>query len=77
MMEQLIADFISRMGLALPVTILVAVSAGKVIHTINSLNLETQITNLTVDVIKEMWINSIFFIAYIGILLRMLTYQLR
>lgn len=58
-MEQLIADLIYRMGLALPVTILVAVSAGKVIHTINSLNLETQINNLTVDVIKEMIVDQL------------------
>lgn len=51
--DQLLADFISRMGLALPVAILVAVSAGKMIPTINSINMETKITNLAVDLVKE------------------------
>lgn len=52
-MNQLIADFILQMGLALPVAILVAVSAGKMIHTITSMNMETKISNLAVDVIKD------------------------
>lgn len=52
-MDQLISDFVSKMGLALPVAILVAVSAGRMIHQMNSLNMETKIKNLAVDVIKE------------------------
>lgn len=35
-MDQLVADFVSRMGLALPVAILVAVRAGRMIHQMNS-----------------------------------------
>lgn len=34
-MDQLVADFISRMGLALPVAILVGVRAGQMIHQMN------------------------------------------
>jgi hypothetical protein len=34
-MDQLVADLISRMGLALPVAILVAVRAGQMIHQMN------------------------------------------
>ena len=41
------------MGLALPVAILVAVSAGKMIPSINSLNIEPKITKVAVDVLKE------------------------
>jgi hypothetical protein len=52
-MNKLVSDFVLQMGLALPVAILVAVSAGKIIHTITSMNMETKITNLAVDVVKE------------------------
>lgn len=52
-MDQLVADFVSRMGLALPVVILVAVRAGQMIHQMNSLNFETKVTDVTRDVIKE------------------------
>lgn len=52
-MEQLIADFVSRMGLALPVAILVAVRAGRIINTIHSINMETKVTEVTIDVVKE------------------------
>jgi hypothetical protein len=52
-MDQLVADFVSRMGLALPVAILVAVSAGRRIHRVNSRNMETEITNLAIDVLKD------------------------
>lgn len=41
------------MGLALPVAILVAVRAGRMLHQMNSVNMETQITDLAVDVVKE------------------------
>ena len=40
-------------GLALPVAILVAVRVGQIIHQINSINMETEITNLAIDVLKE------------------------
>ncbi|KAJ6288072.1 hypothetical protein OIU78_014724 [Salix suchowensis] len=52
-MDQLIADFVSRMGLALPVAILVAVRAGRMIHQMNSQNMETKVTDLTINVVKE------------------------
>lgn len=52
-MDQLVADFVSKMGLALPVAILVAVRAGQTIHQKKSLNLETKISNLALDVVKE------------------------
>ena len=52
-MDQLVADFVSRMGLALPVAILVAVRAGRMIHQMNSQNMETKVTDLTIDVVKE------------------------
>lgn len=52
-MNELVADFVLQMGLALPVAILVAIRAGKMIHTITSMNMETKITHLAVDVVKE------------------------
>ena len=52
-MDQLVADFVSRMGLALPVAILVAVRAGRMIHQMNSQNMETKVTDLTINVVKE------------------------
>ena len=52
-MDQLVADFVSRMGLDLPVAILVAVRAGRMIHQMNSQNMETKVTDLTIDVVKE------------------------
>ena len=52
-MDQLVADFVSRMGLALPVAILVAVRAGRMIHQMNSQNMETKVTDLTIDVVKD------------------------
>jgi len=52
-MDQLVADFVFQMGLALPVAIMVAVSAGRMIHQVNSRNMETEITNLAIDVLKE------------------------
>lgn len=51
-MDQLVADFLSWMGLALPVAILVAVRAGQMIHQMNSLNMEPKITDLAIDVVK-------------------------
>lgn len=59
MFEQLIGDFILRMGLALPLEILVAVRAGK-IPALNSLNMEDKMTNLTLDVLKEEIVNRLF-----------------
>lgn len=50
---QLVADFIFQLGLALPVAILLALRAGRMIHQMNSWNMETKITNLAVDVVKE------------------------
>lgn len=52
-MDQLVADLISRMGLALPVAILVAVRAGQMIHQMNSINMEPKITDLAIDVVLE------------------------
>jgi len=58
-MDLLIADFISSMGLALTVAILVAFKAGLMIHEINSLNMETKVTDLTISVIKERIVNKL------------------
>lgn len=58
-MEQLIADCVSRMGLALPVAILVAVRAGRMIHQMNSLNMETRVTDVTKDVVKEKLVDQL------------------
>ena len=58
-MDQLVADFVFKMGLALPVAILVAVSAGKIIHSITSLNLDSKITKVAVDVLKETIVNKL------------------
>lgn len=65
-MDNLIADFISRMGLALPVAILVAVRAGQMLHLMDSLNIETRVTDVTINVIKEKIIEqlSIIFRVY-------------
>lgn len=51
-MDQLVADVILKLGLALPLAILVGIGAGKTIHTITTLNMETQIKDLAVDVVK-------------------------
>lgn len=52
-MDQLIADFVSRMGLALPVLILVAVRSGQMIHQINSINMERILTDVARDALQE------------------------
>lgn len=52
-MDQLVADFVFKMSLALPVAILVAVSAGQMLPTLTSLNMERKITKLASDVMKE------------------------
>ena len=59
MLEQLISDFILRIGLALPFEILVAVRAGK-IPALNSLTMDEKITDLTLDVIKEQIVDRLF-----------------
>lgn len=66
-MEQLVSDCVSRMGLALPVAILVAVRAGRMIHQMNFLNMETKVTALTIDVVKEKIVEQL------SILLRVYT----
>lgn len=52
-MDQLVADFVFKMSLALPVAILVAVSAGQTLPTLTSLNMERKITKLASDVMKD------------------------
>jgi len=47
------------MGLALPVAILVGVSAGRMIHQRNSINMETKLTDLAIDVVKEQIVNQL------------------
>lgn len=56
-MDQLVADFVSRM--ALPVAILLALRAGRMLHHLNSMNLETEVTDLAVDVLKEKIVNHL------------------
>lgn len=65
-MDHLITDFISRMGLALPVAILVAVRAGQMLHLMDSMNIETKVTDVTMNVIKEKIVEqlSIIFRVY-------------
>ncbi|KAL9426578.1 hypothetical protein AB3S75_033377 [Citrus x aurantiifolia] len=58
-MDQLIADFVSMMCLALPVAILVAVRAGRMLHQMNSLDMETKGTGVTIDVLKEKVVNQL------------------
>ncbi|KAJ6977174.1 hypothetical protein NC653_029160 [Populus alba x Populus x berolinensis] len=58
-MDQLVADFISRMGLALPVAILVAVRAGRMTNQMKSQNMETKVTVLTIDVVKEKMVDQL------------------
>ena len=57
-MDQLV-DFVSRMGLALPVAILVAVRAGQMIHQMNSQNMETKVTDLMIDIVKEKMVDQL------------------
>lgn len=52
-MEQLVADFVLGMGLILPVAILVAVRAGRLLYLINSINFQSKVTEITIDVIKD------------------------
>lgn len=52
-MEQLVADFVFKMGLAVPLAILLAVRAGQMFHQMNGLNMETKVTDLAIDVVKE------------------------
>lgn len=47
-MDLLICDSLSRMGLALPVAILVAVRVGQIIHQMNS-KIWNQKTDLAID----------------------------
>lgn len=63
-MEELIADFIGKMGLAVPLAILLAVRAGQMFHQINSIHMETKVTDLAIDVVKEK------IVAQLSILLR-------
>ena len=58
-MDQLVADLISRMGLALPVAILVAVRAGQMIHQMNSINMEQKINELTRDTLRERIVSKV------------------
>lgn len=78
-MDQLVADFVLKMSLALPVAILVAVSAGQMLPTLTSLNMERKITKLASDVMKDKIVvkNSRLYMKYIGTLAlrEAVTYQ--
>ncbi|KAK7370572.1 hypothetical protein VNO78_35192 [Psophocarpus tetragonolobus] len=65
-MEELIADFIGKMGLAVPLALLLAVRAGQMFHQRNSLNMETRVTDLAIDVVKDKIVDllSILFRIY-------------
>jgi hypothetical protein len=58
-MDQLVADFVSRMGLALPVAILVAVRAGRMINQIHTMDLERKVGDLAINVLKEKIVNQL------------------
>lgn len=59
-LDQLVADFILKMGLALPLAILVAVSAGRI--PLNSINMEKNITEVALEVIKKQIVDRLFII---------------
>ena len=52
-METILFEYIVSLGLSLSIAILVAVRAGRMIHHINAINVETQVTNISKDVLKE------------------------
>ena len=52
-METILFEYIVSLGLSLSIAILVAVRAGRMIHHINAINVETQVTDISKDVLKE------------------------
>lgn len=46
-METIIFEYIVSLGLSLSIAILVAVRAGRMIHHINAINVETQVTDIS------------------------------
>ena len=59
LMEQLLLDFISQMGLALPIVILVSIRAGRMLNEIRISEMETTITNLSLEIVKEEIVNRL------------------
>lgn len=51
-MDELISEVILKLSLTFPLAILVGIGAGKTIQTINSLNMETRINEIAIDVLK-------------------------
>jgi hypothetical protein len=58
-MEQILMEYIISLGLSLSIAILVAVRAGRMIHHINAINVETQVTDISKDVLKEQIISKL------------------
>lgn len=56
-METIIFEYIVSLGLSLSIAILVAVRA--MIHHINAINVETQVTDISKDVLKEQIISQL------------------
>ena len=52
-METILFEYIVSLGLSLSIAILVAIRAGRMIHHINAINFETQVTDMSKDVLKE------------------------
>lgn len=52
-MDKFVADFVSSMGLALPLAILVGIRAGEMIEELNLLNMDRKVTELAINVVKE------------------------
>ena len=52
-MEELIADCIKGLGLALPVALIVALRAGRIVSHITALNLQNKVNDLSITVLKE------------------------
>jgi hypothetical protein len=52
-MEQIIMEYIVSLGLSVPIAILVGVRAGRGIHHINAIQMEEQLSIITIDALKE------------------------
>ena len=51
-METILFEYIVSLGLSLSIAILVAVRAGRMIHHINAINVETQVTDISKEFLK-------------------------
>lgn len=52
-MDNLVAEYIVSLSLALPVALIVAFRAGRMLQGLNALNMEGRVTELTVTALKQ------------------------